>query len=965
MLLCVDSIILAMNKAVFASLEPQVKKVVGKRFKTPTKIQELVIPTILKGHNTLIISETGSGKTESVMLPVFDLFVKKDYNPISILYITPLRSLNRDLMNRIQWWSNQLEFDATVRHGDTTQYERTMQSANPSDMFITTPETLQAMLTGKVMREHLKNVKWIIIDEIHELVDSKRGVQLSVGLERLKALIKSAEKKEPQIIGLSATVGSPDKVAGFLTAGKECKIVNTARERKVKLHVESPTPTKEDVKISEDMIVGPEVTARLRRISELIKNKKSVLAFTNTRESSEILSSRMSIFDASIPMETHHSSLSKEVRIKSEEDFKKGKTKILFCTSSLELGIDIGSIDFILQYTSPRQVNKLLQRIGRSGHKITETPEGVILSADAGDSFESTAIADHALKHKIEATKVYEKALDVLGHQIIGMTLEMYDIPMDKVYHTIKKAYPFRELTHEDFLEACLFLEKLRLIYVNKKEEGKLQYGMEDLLLRRKRNSWKYYYENLSTIPNIKNYKIFDIISKRPVGTLDAEFIALHASPGSAFITKGRAWRVIDIGKAQVMVEPMSGIEASIPAWEGELIPVPFEIAQDVGKIRGEIAKSKDPRKTLKKYPIKSSVATKMINQIKRQKKWGPIPTDKNIIVEHGYHKLDDAYVPYVIINSCFGSLVNDTIGRALSTILRTKFGSVGLQTDPYRIVIKLPGPYWNQVIDELKNLTADLMKQTIEKDLPETELFRWRFLHIAKRFSIISREADYGKNYLKKILDFYANTPAYKETLNEIYQDKLDLEKAAEVLDLIKKDKMKIIIKESLSPIGSMGLKQKSELVAENRPEKEILEAFKKRVFNTRIGLICYNCGHWVGMGELDKMPKKLTCKTCGAGLISVIPFRYVHEAEKLLKKHLAGKELVGDEEKYLNHMRRTASLVIDHGFDAIIALACRGIGPSTAGRVLRKLETGDKLMRSLLDAERHYTKTRRFWKG
>jgi len=949
---------------VFDSLEPQVKKAVKKRFQKPTEIQELVIPGILKGKNTLVISETGSGKTESVLFPVFDLFVKAEHKPISILYITPLRSLNRDLMKRIQWWADELEFEATVRHGDTTQYERSMQSANPSDMFIITPETLQAMLTGKVMREHLRNVKWIIIDEIHELVDNKRGTQLSIGLERLKELIKT-NGITPQIIGLSATVGSPDKVAAFLTGGKECQILNTSKKRMIKIHVESPTPNKSDVRRSEDIRIGPEITARLRRVTELIKDKKSVLAFTNTRESSEILSSRMSVFDSRIPMETHHSSLSKEVRINTEDNFKSGKTKILFCTSSLELGIDIGSIDFILQYTSPRQVNKLLQRIGRSGHKMTETPEGVILAADASDNFESTVIADHAIKGRIEATQIYEKALDVLGHQIIGMTLEEYNLPMLKAYNIAKSAYPYRKLTKEDFLEACFFLEKLRLLYVNKKNPEIEKPGMEDLVLKRKKNSWMYYYGNLSTIPNIKNYKIVDMISKNSVGTLDAEFIALHGSPGSAFICKGRAWRVIDVGKTRVMVEPMSGIDASIPAWEGELIPVPFDVAQDVGKLRGDIARSTEPRKALSKYPIRSSSAIKMIELVKKQKKWGPVPTDKQIVIEHGYHKTMDAYETYMIINSCFGSLVNDTIGRALSTLLRSKFSSVGLQTDPYRIIIKLPGPHWDHVLDAFNNLTPELMKKTIEQDMPETELFRWKFLHIAKRFGIISQDADYGKNYLKKIAEIYAGSPAYKEAMNEIYQDKLDMEKAAEALQMIKDKKIKIVVKDSLSPMGSAGLARRYELVAENKPEKEILAAFKRRIYKTKVGMICYNCTKWFHMGEVEITPKPIRCERCKAGLISVVPFRYVNEAEKILKKKLWKKELTPEEEKYRKLMERTASLVIDHGMDAVITLAGRGIGPSTASRVLRKLETGDELIKSLLDAERNYTKTRRFWQG
>ncbi len=177
-------------------LSPDVGALAKKRFKTATPIQEMVIPNVLKGRNVLMMSETGSGKTEAVMLPIFDKLIsnkKKPPKPISVIYICPLRSLNRDLLRRILWWSKELGFEVSVRHGDTSKYERYMQSQNPSDMLIVTPETLQAILTGKLMRAHLSNVKWVVIDELHELCCNKRGVQLSIGLERLKELIRSAD----------------------------------------------------------------------------------------------------------------------------------------------------------------------------------------------------------------------------------------------------------------------------------------------------------------------------------------------------------------------------------------------------------------------------------------------------------------------------------------------------------------------------------------------------------------------------------------------------------------------------------------------------------------------------------------------------------------------------------------------------------------------------------------------------
>ncbi|HLD57830.1 MAG TPA: DEAD/DEAH box helicase, partial [archaeon] len=338
---------------VFENLSPELRKAVKERFDSPTPIQLQAIPKISKGNNVLILASTGSGKTETAMLPIFDKLLIEQHNPISALYITPLRALNRNLLDRLFWWASKLNLDISVRHGDTTQYERSKQAANPPDILISTPETLQSILVGKVMREHLKNIRYVIVDEIHELVGSKRGVQLSIGLERLRNLIG----KEFQIIGLSATVGSRGEVSKFLTGGKPIEIIDVSGGKKINVVVESPTYKKEYAEITENMSLPKPAAARVGKIWELAKNKESVLIFTNTRESAEVLSSRLKMLDNTI--EAHHSSLAKDVRIEAEKKFKEKQIKHLVCTSSLELGIDIGSIDFILQFLSPRQVSKL------------------------------------------------------------------------------------------------------------------------------------------------------------------------------------------------------------------------------------------------------------------------------------------------------------------------------------------------------------------------------------------------------------------------------------------------------------------------------------------------------------------------------------------------------------------------------------------------------------------------------
>ena len=965
---------------VFGLLEPRLRALVTERFREPTPIQARVIPAILEGRDVLVISETGSGKTESALFPLFSMFLSKKHKPIEILYITPLRSLNRDLMKRVMWWSERLDFEVSVRHGDTSQYERKMQAENPPDLMIVTPETLQAILTAKKMRSHLANVKCIVVDEVHELVSNKRGVQLSVALERLKELISSERKSIPQVIGLSATVGSPEEVLNYISPNSENKaIVNIGKVKELLVKVEFPVTRRKDIQIGSNLYVGPQVAARLRRISEIIKQKKSVLTFTNTREFAEILSSRLKAYDKDVPIETHHSSLSKSVRVEAEDRFKKEEVKSLVCTSSLELGIDIGSIDFIIQYMSPRQVAKFLQRIGRSGHSLERTAEGSIIVTDIDDAFESASIASLALSGFVEPTYVYEKSLDVLAHQIVGLTMEEFIMPLEKAYNLVRRAYPYRNLSKEEFLRVCEFLARIHLIWLNN-DNG-------SLTIKRKRNSFDYYFGNLTTIPDTKNYSIINTLSNTPVGSLDAEFIAEHGNRGETFICKGLPWKIIHVGEDRVFVEPASGIEAAIPAWVGELIPVPFEVAQHVGKVRAEIAgiisKGRENEAVAflaSKYPVTQGVARRMCGMIKKQAGFGFVPDNNNVLAEYYAQEGEN----WLVLHTMWGSLVNDTIGRVVSNMLLDKIGSVGLQTDPYRIMFRLQTWNYNEVLDTLKSLDPGKIEEILRKDLPNNELFRYRFMQVAQRFGIVQRDADYGKAYVRKLVEVYDGTPVFDEAISEVLREKLDIEKSIFVLNQIKAGKIKITARPGLSPLGQLGLARKYEIIASKAPSREIAAVFRERLLDTKVGLLCCNCGNVVSAATVRNIPENLSCKYCDARLIGFVPYRYVYEAEKLMKKYLRqpqyvnvpkgrgkkgqvpeGPKFSAQEKKYIEWIMNSAALIITRGHDAIKTLAGRGIGPRTASRILAKGSTGDGLYQDILAAERNYIKTRAFWKG
>jgi len=949
---------------VFEQLNKKLKPYVKKRFKNPTLPQRLAIPPILAGENTMIISETGTGKTESVMLPIFSKLVEEDPKPIAALYITPLKALNRNLLDRLIWWANKLELDIAVRHGDTTPYQRKQQMEFPPHILIVTLETLQPILTGKKIREHLRNIKFVILDEVHEAVDSKRGIQLAIGLERLKKL-----SGQFQLITLSATIGSPDKVAAFFAAGDDVKIVRAETPKQFDIQVISPAEKAEDDKIAKAVYTTKDTAARLRTIMDLIKQSRSSLTFTNTREFAEILASRIKKIDASFPADIHHGSLSKTVRISTEQRFKGEEIKSIVCTSSLQLGIDIGSIDLVIQYMSPRRVSQLVQRIGRAGHGIERVSRGIVIATDEDDCFEAAVIARRALAGQIEPTKFHTNSLDVLAHQLVGMTIEDWKLDVLETYNMVNKAWPYATLSYDEFMDVCRQLQRLGLVFFDTDPNAKK--GDEDVTktIGKKRRGFTYYFSNLSTIPSKKQYKIFNILDQSFVGVLDDEFIAVHGDSGTTFIVKGEPWQIIEVEEDKVLVEPSSDVEAAVPGWEGELIPVDFTVAQEVGKLRSEISEwleETPEKKTIERlaneYPIDENTSRKMVKLMKNQKKHSKkfIPDNKSIMIED--------YQNIVVMHACFGSVVNDTLGRFLAALLTTRLGSVGLKTDPYRIMIQFQPKQKNiEMIKEvLQTTNPEHLRTYIEMSVTKSDLFEWKFVHVAKRFGAFARDVQFGRTRLKNLIGEYVGTPLYKETMREIETDKLDIDKATELLKQIQSEEIKIVHKKKgLSPIGKIGIRHKyAEIIGPERPAKELFELFKHRIMSSKTRLTCMNCGGWTQMYIVKDMPEEVICPKCDALSLAIVPYRQ-NDITKVVQKKLEGKELTADEQKMFDRAEKSVELYMTYKRGAAIMLAGRGVGPHTAKKLLRKYhEDVEDLLKDVLKAERQFMKTKKYWK-
>lgn len=933
----------------FSFLRKEIREALsGFGFKRPTDVQESAIPSILRGENVLLIAPTGTGKTEAALLPVFHRYLDlRDSSAakakgIFILYVTPLRALNRDLLERMERWSEVLKLSIAVRHGDTSQYWRRKQALSPPEMLITTPETLQAILPAPLMKRHLASVRFVVIDEVHELAEDKRGAQLNLALERLSELIvRSGGRGDYQRIGLSATIGSPEEVSRFLSRGGDVRMINTPSYKEMEVRVERPKPSRMDKGITEQTFSSFEASSRLRRIAELVKEHASTLIFVNTREMAEVLASRFRMIgvDAAI----HHSSLSQEVRVAAEREFKEEQHKALICTSSLELGIDIGSVELVVQYMSPRQVTRLLQRIGRSGHRIGRKSKGVIVATDSDDIMESLVIASRAMQGRLEEISIPKKPMDVLGHQLVGLALDMGRVKKDYAYEVVRRAYVFSDLTREEFEGALKLVSELGLLWLEEEAFGKT------------RGSRIYYFENLSTIPDEKRYLVRNLATRERIGVLDEAFVVHYVAPGNLIIFKGSPWRVVGMDGEEITVEPIDEVSGAVPSWVGEEIPVPYEVAQEVAVLRRRV--SEVDSEALIDYPSDPFTKKMAAVKIRRQVREGlPLPDDERIIVE--------LFENFAVIHAPFGTKVNQALGRTFSTLLGSRLGSsVALNIDAYRIVLQAPTPLKEDHIKELFKTDPGLIKPLLSASLKRTPLFKWKFIHVARRFGAISRDASYTSVGIARVIASYEGTPIYEETLNEIFRENLDVERAEGVLRKVGSElSLEIVEAKKPSPLAELGLKGFGEVVLPERAERIILRAIKKRISERRVELFCLYCAK----GEFSMRIKNIDevkCPKCGAKMMAVLKGRN-KELKELYRRFKSGDGLAKEEKLEVKAMRTSASLVLSYGKTAVVAQGARGIGPEVAKRVLREGRDGeDALFKSILRAERDYARTKQFW--
>ncbi|NJE31454.1 DEAD/DEAH box helicase [Thermococcus sp. 18S1] len=911
-------------------MHPLLRKAIKERFGRLNEVQMGAFREVSSGKSVLIIAPTGSGKTEAAVLPVFNEILEERLKPISALYIAPLKALNRDLLERLEWWGQKLGITVEVRHGDTSAYRKAKQTKNPPQMLIITPETLGVILTVKSLRKHLENVRFVIVDEIAELVDNKRGAQLLLGLERL------AEIVDFRRIGMTATVGNEEEVREWLKADV---IVKPSWRKNYRFHVLYPKPGERDMELARKLSLSPEIAARLRLLWEIVEEHGKALIFTNTRQFAEILAHRLKAWGK--PVEVHHGSLSREARVKAERALKEGKIKALICTSSMELGIDIGDVDVVIQYMSPRQVNRLVQRVGRAKHRIGEVSEGYVITSNVEDYLQSLVIAKHALEGRFEAVEPMG-GLDVLAHFVVGLLIEYKRLPRERPYEIAKRAYVYRDLSWSDYLDVLRVLEDARLI----------GYDEESGLLYLRRGAFQYYYENLSTIPDEVSWRVFDAGSGHVIGRLDESFV-MDLEEGMDFVMNGRSWIVLKIDdEARLLkVRESKSLESAIPSWEGEMIPVPFSVALDVGRLKRELAFNFEKAKELLEgVEFSEEELRRAFEEIKDE----PFSTDRDIVVE--------SIPKALVIHADFGNRANEALGRLVHSLLILRYGRVfSVRSQAHAIVFKTPFQLNPEEVKGYLYQEPESLEFIVSRAMRDSHAYRWRMLNVAKRFGALRRDAR-----IRRIERLFEGTVVERETLSELYHDKVDVRKGELVLEMLKRGTMRVKteLRREPSTLARLNMTVGGEFLLSGVLERdEILELFRKRLLDHEVVLVCTNCG-WHSKTKVVRLQniKLRQCPRCGSKMLAVAHPIDAEEFLPVLEKVRHGKPLERKEERTYRKLLKAADLVDSYGFEAVLALASYGTGPDTAARILAQYK-GDALLVALMERERQFIRTRRFW--
>src|SRR6201987_993846 len=566
---------------------PETRAWFERNFAAPTAAQAKGWPAIAGGGHVLIQAPTGSGKTLAAFLSAIDRLSESPGKGLRVLYVSPLKALNYDVERNLRGPLAGLrsELRVAVRTGDTPQKERAAMLRNPPDILITTPESLFLLLTSRA-REKMKNVKTLILDEVHAVAGTKRGAHLALSVERLERLVD-----EPfQRIGLSATQRPMEEIGRFVSGAREIELVDAGVSKELDLEIVVPV---EDMREPggdtreegwEPRSIWPSIYPAL---VDLVRAHRSTIVFVNNRRLAERLALRLNEAAEEEVGRAHHGSLAREQRTQIEEDLKAGRIPCLVATSSLELGIDMGAVDLVIQVESPKSVARGLQRIGRSGLSLGEVSRGRIFPKFRADLLESAVVAQRMRQGLIEETQIPRNPLDVLAQQVVAICADE-EIEVAELHRLVRRAYPFADLSRAQ-LENVLDMLAGR-------------YPSDEFAELRPRIVWdrtpgdvpalpgarRRAVTNAGTIPDRGLFGVFLVEGGGRVGELDEEMV-YEARAGQTFLLGASTWRIEEITRDRVLVSPAPGLPGAVPFWKGEGVGRPYELGQKIGAASREL----------------------------------------------------------------------------------------------------------------------------------------------------------------------------------------------------------------------------------------------------------------------------------------------------------------------------------------------------------------------------------------
>jgi ATP-dependent Lhr-like helicase len=750
---------------------PAVREWFLKHFPAPTEPQARAWPAIKKRQHTLIAAPTGSGKTLAAFLSAIDDLVGKAVDgtlvdETHVVYVSPLKALSNDIQINLQEplrgiqqnleasGIGGVEIRTLVRTGDTPAKERTAMTKKPPHIIVTTPESLYILLTSDGGRRMLSTTRTLIVDEIHAMVDDKRGSHLSLSIERLQALVK-----EPLVrIGLSATQKPIAEVARFLVGSANlesdstprCTIIDTGHTRRLDLGIEIPSSPLEAVMSNE---VWEEI---YNRVAALIREHRTTLVFVNTRRMAERAARHLGERLGDENVTAHHGSLARELRLSAEQRLKSGELSALVATASLELGIDIGAVDLVIQIGSTRAISTLLQRIGRSNHTVSGFPKGRVFPLSRDELVECTALLDAVRRGELDHLTIPEQPLDILAQQIVA-TVAAEEWTEDALFEMVRRAYPFRNLSRENF-DAVVRMLSEGFATRRGRRGTYLHHDAVNKRLRARRGARLTAITNGGAIPDTSDYRVILEPSETFVGTLNEDF-AIESLAGDIFQLGNTSYRIKRVEPGSVRVEDAAGQPPSIPFWLGEAPGRSEELSEAVSRLRSEISEKIDEgednagegaRAASLKWlvddvGISHGAAEQIVDYLATTKlALGVMPTQQQIVVERFF---DENGSTHVVIHAPFGSRLNRAWGLALrKRFCRTFNFELQAAATEDSIVLSL-GPTHSFPLETIFNyLNSKTVCDVLTQALLDAPMFNIRWRWNATRALAIPRWRSGGK---------------------------------------------------------------------------------------------------------------------------------------------------------------------------------------------------------------------------